>query len=614
MTTGSDNGGARKNRGAAVVLLAVTLALVPIISTNLSALGIGPMPLLYDIIELPRFVLSWLGALGALVAWAWSVRRGGRILLNPALTGMIVLAAIACVSTVLAEDRRFSILGQSERLEGLASWVLYALLFFVALQCSHGMDDLRLLAYALVGSATLLALYGLAQSFGWDPTTYVLESPGFDVRRAFATFGNPNFFAGLLVLAFPVSVALAAESARPARARWLWSAAGVIAGALFATFTRGAWFAAALEVVMLGVLLRRGVATLGRRGATALAGCGVLVAALAAGALGRGGETDVLARLATLGTGSVTERLLSWVAALSAVAARPLFGYGPDRFLAAFRLHRPDAYVERFSAAATINNAHSWPLNTAATLGPIAAIVLVAVVTWVLSKAAKPALDPQGGRVLYAGVWVGCLGFAVHMLFNVAVHGATTPFWVLLGALAVPLSAPGRRFGRLPGTAVFAGAAILLACVVVASGFFLAADHIYLKSRVAYRQGGDAVSLSSRAFELNPLSVKYARGHAEVLADGYLNGTAPGKTELMHADEAFRSAELAHPGDYATGAWHAALLAAAEERGVSERGGARGIATRTIALDRQSVQVSPLAQGRTDAQAVSAALSVSGLP
>ncbi len=604
----------------AVVVLGVMVALVPIVTTNLTALGIGPMPLLYDVLELPRFLLSTLGALAVIALWAWGARRSGTALRsNPALLALAALALIAVLSTAFAADWRFSVLGQSERLEGAATWVVYALLFFVALQVVRGTRDLQALSYALVIPSALLALHGLAQTLGWDPFSYVLESPGFDTRRAFATSGNPNFLAGLLVLALPIAVGLAARAARPARSWWLWSCAGVIAAALFATFTRGAWLAAAFEILALALVFRRGVATLGRRGATALAGCALAVVALAAATFGRGGETDVVARLTDILAGSSAERVLAWEAAARAAAARPLLGYGPDSFLAAFRLHRPDAYAAQFGAGGTINNAHNWPLNTAATLGPAAAVLLVFAIVWVLVRAGRVvwAADSRDGSVaLYATVWVGCLGYAVHMLFNVAVHGVTTPFWILLGALAVPVS--GNVALRLaPRTASFAAVATaaVLAVSLVAGASLLAADHAYLASRVAFRQGGgDPVALAARAVRLNSLSVKYARGHAEVLAEPYIRQPDAGASVLAPADAAFMRATAAHPSDYATRAWHAALLATAQTRAQGTPGTARGVATRASGLDRQAAQVAPLSRGGTDAAAISLALTVPALP
>ena len=88
-------------------------------------------------------------------------------------------------------------------------------------------------------------------------------------------------------------------------------------------------------------------------------------------------------RLRDLGQrgGSAHERLLTAAIAGEAALARPLFGYGPDAFLPAFRAHRSDAYAETFGPVHTLNNAHSWPLQYAATLGlPGAALLVAAIV------------------------------------------------------------------------------------------------------------------------------------------------------------------------------------------------------------------------------------------
>lgn len=619
----------------ALMVLAIMLALVPIITANLTSLGIGPLPLLYDAIELPRFALSLIGSL--LAAWLWAIemrRNGGSVRVSPTLGLLIALAGIALISTLTSIDPYLSALGQSERLEGFVTYGVQALLFALGLNVVRGIRDLRALAAGLTVAAGLSAAYGLAQAAGFDPASYLISNPLFDVRRSFATFGNPNFLAGFLVLALPVVAGLAAQSRSARIAAVLWVVAAAVAGALLLSFTRSAWLALGIQGVLTLAALTTKRIRLEPFARWALLAVVAVVVLLGLVSIGRGGEVDVAQRLRDVGqSSSFNERVLGWEAATQAAAERPILGYGPGMFLPAFRLHRPEAYATAFGAESMINNAHNWPLQVAATLGIPAAIVLVASIglaLWssgriVWGKRARESNDSSAsGGVLYAGVWLGCVGYLAHMMLSVAVHGATTPFWVLLGALAAPsaraIATDSWRSSVRVG--VVAVATIMLGIAVAGSMVLMSADASYLHARTVYRgvATGDAAASASRAVQLNPFSVKYARGQAEVIADTYYTQRVAGSTDLIESfeagDAAYASVRERYPNDYAATAWHAALLASAADAGVADGLGERAlsVAARAAELDRQAQRVQPILEGHTDSGAVNAALAALGLP
>jgi hypothetical protein len=63
--------------------------------------------------------------------------------------------------------------------------------------------SLTLLAYALISSGTIVAIYGTAQHFGWDPL-----NERADHVQVWASFGNPLNFAGYLVMTIPATLAI----------------------------------------------------------------------------------------------------------------------------------------------------------------------------------------------------------------------------------------------------------------------------------------------------------------------------------------------------------------------------------------------------------------------
>ncbi len=520
-------------------------------------------------------------------------------------------------------------LGPSERLEGAVTVALYALVYGIALQVVRRIGDVRRLAAALGIGAALMAAYGLVQFAGLDPADYSHEAFGFSLRRAFATFGNPNFLAALLVLALPVVGALALQAVSR-RSRIAWSAGAVLVGAaLFATFTRGAWLAALAEAG-IAVYLWRSRRPAARSGTSValLLGVAVVLLALIAASLLTTGETNVATRVASAfdRNDSVGERLLIVGVAVDAVAHRPVLGYGPDTFLPAFRAWRTNAYVAEFGADVAINNAHSWLLQYLVTLGIPGAFLLAAALALALVRAwpRRPAAgETPPGSVLMAAVWTGCLGLVIHLAFNVGVLGATLPFFALLGALA----APRAREIALPLPAALATAAVfsvLVLVTAVASVVLMGADASYLASRRAYygEAPGDAAALAQRASALDPLSVKYARGLAQAHARAVETAITRGEqAEAVRAAYGTASADFDRvlalcPNDYPAHAWLAAMQARVgnylHDDGVLQA--SRETARQAEALDAQHVAVSALAGGDTSIAAIWRAESVSPLP
>lgn len=608
-------------------LLAAMMVLVTMVSGNLSGIGLGDGTMLYDAIALPRLVIAVVLVLAAWAVWLLAASRDEPLRFDTAWVILGVLVGWALLSLAFSPHRALALLGQSERLEGLVAILLYAALYGIALQALSRVEDLRVVASCLGGSAVVLSVMGLAQYAGIDPTDYSFEQYGFDIHRAFATFGNPNFFAGLLVLALPVIVALALNAAGRVE-RVIWSAGALIAVmALFATFTRGAWLAVGIELLLGAILWARAPkGPMSRRIQGGLAAVFVALLVLVVISLNAPAEINVVSRVteAFQQTGSASERTLLVGIAGAAAAKRPLLGYGPDTFLPVFRLHRTDAYVEAFHADGIVNNAHSWPLQFAATLGFVGAALLVAailVALWRGRKAfSKPGTTP-GGMVL-AAVWVGCLGFAVHMALSVSVLGATVPFWVLLGALGTH-TAKTRDIPRT--TRTVAGAVVALLCVasLAVSFAFVSADASYLAARRAFSAGDTvgSLALSKRARSLNPVSVKYARGTAEasgeLVVEAIGRGADPAAVRDLYA-AALADYELVlrlDPNDYPTRAWLAALqarvgIALSEEPLISA-----AVATARIAatLDRDHIEVTPLLSSVTELS-IDAAAGVRRLP
>jgi len=614
-------------------LVAIMVALVAVATTNVSGLGIGSGALTYDTIALPRLAITLVLTCAAWTAWFWRAAREGEPMRADAVWVLLgALAVWAAVSATVSPHRNLAVLGQSERLEGAVTVALYALLYGLALQVVRSSRDARVVISAIAAAAGLLSVYGIVQYAGLDPANYSIEAYGFEAGRAFATTGNPNFLAGLLVLALPLQVAIAGrEVSTPARVGWI-AACVVTLAALFLTFTRGAWIALLAQLFLTGFVWwqsrgRRAGSTTRLIVVLSLTVTGLLVVSSLVGPR----NLNVVDRVADAISekGSINERLLAAPIAFSAFLERPLFGYGPDAFLPAFRMHRTDEYAVTFDERTTLNNAHSWPVQYAATLGAVGSLLITLVLglglwrTRRLAFARKGGADVRADEIVMIGAWLGCAGFIVHMLFNVAVPGSAVPFWVLFGVVASPFA----KDAVVPGTVarVTAGAAAMVTvAALLASAALLTADATYLRSRKALRGAldEDAAPLAERALALNPLSVKYSRGAAEAYAARVETAIGMGDPAVevleVYEDAAVRFQRHLdrNPNDYVGLAWLAALQARtslyADDAALASE--ARTTARLAEEFDRHAEAVAAIAAGDITERAVAAAAGVPGLP
>jgi O-antigen ligase len=225
--------------------------------------------------------------------------------------GPIILFLVAALLSLLAtEYLRLS-------LRELRTLIVEPVLFwYLCRAVLRGPGDAGVLVAALLGTTTLVAVFGLSQVVLGGAVTDVQG-----VRRVLGTYTSPNHFALLLGRALPLLIAVA----------WLlprWrivAGVGVLlcGGALLATFSVGGWLATGLAVLVVAGLLG------GRRMLLALALAGVL----AGGVLLVAAPVERLAGRLDPRQGTSFVRVQLWQAAVTLVGQSPVLGIGLDNFL-----------------------------------------------------------------------------------------------------------------------------------------------------------------------------------------------------------------------------------------------------------------------------------------
>lgn len=412
-------------------LLAATLVLAPLrtlIQTE------APLPLPLDIGQL----------LVALFAAVWALHRGlhrQRIITLDYTVLALPLVAFVLVGMMSWWWTHSLAASIAESIKWLTILIAAA---FIHANADNG--RWRIFVGAVVAAAAANAVVGIYIFFGGSGADHLAIGGRF--FRAFGTFGQPNPFGGFMGLTLPLALLMALDHAR----RWLqrrqqgdaalglsYAAASLlISAALIMSWSRGAWLAASVSLVVVLVLLPR---RLWQR-------AGLLVTAVAIGA----GVwiSDVLPRAITERITSaaaeffafddmrgvditsenyaVVERLAHWQAALNMAEGHP-FGVGLGAFNAAYEAHR------LLNWPLALGHAHNYYLNVLAETGMIGLIVYLMLLGSLLGFAVYSARHPSPSlRCLAFGLTGSWMYLAIHsILDNLYVNNVFLHVGVLTG-------------------------------------------------------------------------------------------------------------------------------------------------------------------------------------
>ncbi len=495
---------------AAWGLFLACVAAVPLVTTTPFVGGTGAPFLLHDP-DIAKFLVAVVLVPASILAWAVSLSQGARVRIHALywlLFGALVWIGLA---TIAAPDPALALLGDGVRYEGFVAYLLYGAVFFLGVQLVDSSARVRRVAETLAVAGALSGLHGLLQFLGVDPFNNV--GLGFEANRAFGTLGNPDYFGLWQVLVLPISISLAVTTRGRWAARAWWLASISTSLGLLLAFSRGGWIGGVVALVLVSVAAARSGWRPSRSDGAMVAGGVVLMVAVSLVSLGTSSTvTSVFSRIASfvdMSDGSTLSRLATWRSALAAIGDRPLFGFGPDSFALAFGAHRVDAYTRVAGAYRFENNAHNLPLQLAATLGLIGAVLILGVMVAVLWRSWSDTVGAARGenRVVLAGVWAGCAASLVSLLFGVSVVGVALPMWALLGVLLSPSAASHRIVGRSAVVARVVAAVVMVAAIGTAWSLGTA-DALAQRSTLLFNSAA-SVDYAAKAAERAPYSTGY---------------------------------------------------------------------------------------------------------
>ncbi len=380
------------------------------------------------------WILPLLPLLGAFAVWMNPKRDGSVAVPWHYWLPAILFILWTVISFFLSETRNY---GLDEVIRDASCILLWLQLLRFKESQREG------LAARLIDALLFATLFAATIGFA----IYIFQPVGrfvgsfFDPR--FHTDYWPNAWAELLLLVWPLGVFKLLQSEGRWRQIWI-GLLGLLLGALFLSYSRGAFLACLGQAVLLGAALLWLLPSKQRDlRQTAIAVGATLILSVAlffAGNLLRSHfypVQDLGAKVtftADEGTSSIDEREDFWHQSWQLSLERPLFGYGPY----SFRFLQP-----RFQTAvfATSDHPHNLWLKIAMERGWPAAILLTVVLLLSLVAGLRRAKEGEGTTWQLFAV-LGVVGVLAHVLidYNLQFVGIALPLWLLLGLLAAPTS------------------------------------------------------------------------------------------------------------------------------------------------------------------------------
>jgi O-antigen ligase len=399
-------------------------------------------------------------ALGAVEAWAFLVVQG----LAPAvlvLWGVRLwaerkpkffwppLAWVVTTFTLYALGRYFTADIEYVARQELIQVLLFAFLFFAVINNLHGQDETRIISFTLIGLATLIASYAVAQLTHHTNQVWNVFSPY--SGRASGTFISPNNLSDFLAMLLPLTLAflLVGRVSMVTRILLGYAALTMVAG-LLVTFSRGGWLAAAAGIfLLLGILL-------GHRNHRLRAILLLVVLAAGVGVFGKLylsktiGYMERVAKPDAAGPSvlDVNSRLYMWQAATEMWRDHFWWGVGPAHFDYRFREYRPENLQRR------PDRAHNDYLNLLADWGLVGGAIVFTgfgififslVKTWPhVRREENDFGHSQSNRFAFFLGAVGALtALAVHSFMDFNLH---IPANALIGVTLLALVTSNLRF------------------------------------------------------------------------------------------------------------------------------------------------------------------------
>ena len=311
--------------------------------------------------------------------------------------------------------------------------ILHACFAFVYLFARDTTPQQRNVIYrVLFISGFIVCAYGIAQFFGYDLFVWGTTYGG----RVFSSFGNPNFFAGYLVVLIPFTMGMCFYS-KTVGSKVLWI---ILCSALMLnlvlTKTRGAWvagiFAVATFVLLTGHYRKKEVLF-------------VILAVVAVTIFSAGNRIfDYLIQKFNPAAPAVVERIFKYQTAWQMISQHPVLGIGAGNMKVNFALYQSAVREKaKFEVRGTSeSNVHNEYLQIWAETGTIGLVGFLMIFfmyfktirknMFIWTSSTRTSAMENEKLYLLSGLSAGVVGFLIFCLSNFPLRISPTAIMLFL--------------------------------------------------------------------------------------------------------------------------------------------------------------------------------------
>ncbi|HSK93989.1 MAG TPA: O-antigen ligase family protein [Candidatus Angelobacter sp.] len=397
-----------------------------------------------DVFAMPKTIVAvglavvLLGLLG--VRAATHRGSGPELVREPLAWAVGGFAAWTALATIFSVDPGRSLVGEPRQFQGLGTTLAYTVYLAAGWTTVRTPRRRTMLLVAAAVAAGIVSTYAVIQGANLDPIWTDLDD-----ERAFSTIGQANALAAYLVIAVPLTLALAIGRSLPVQAG-VTALAILELVALAFTLSRGGFLGIGVAAVVLIALLWRRHREVISRHAVAI----VAVAAVASAALvllvpdlraGAERAVDRVLRPGSVEEASTSAHLDQWAVGLAIALDHPLVGTGPETYPRMFDAYRDEVIDDseraemwkRYRPESPHN--HYLAIAGGAGLPALAAyLAVIAIPAWRASRI-LPAADRRT-LVIGACFLAAIAGHLVTDGFMTAETTGSVLFWTLLGVAA----------------------------------------------------------------------------------------------------------------------------------------------------------------------------------
>lgn len=343
---------------------------------------------------------------------------------------LLLYLLLIMLSTAFSYNHLYSLIGYSNRFEGLITLIMYFFVFFITYR---NFEFSNKYFRIFIISTILLSLYGIIQYFGYDPMPQELARVTF-VERSHSTFGNPNFYGTYLTLVLPI----AAFAYMKTGTLVYLIATGSVYFSLLTSFTRSGWVG---SFFAFGIVLYSAVKKKFKRKYIFLL---IVMLLVITAVVEIESEGRVISRLLSIteDAGKVFEqadgyedaganRIFIWKRVIPLILERPLLGFGPETLGEVFSERHMDEVVEEYGREIIFDKAHNEYLHIAVTTGVPSLIIYLIFVFSILKRAYRY----RNKNIMIIPLMASIIGYLIQAFFNLSIITVAYIYWAFLGIL-----------------------------------------------------------------------------------------------------------------------------------------------------------------------------------